>query len=225
MSTLTSHNIEPIDKSKWHNLEIAGSDRIYYSRYPYKVALIDNQIRYDVGRALEIYDWIETVGRPNVKFKSAHTRHVYFKTIDLLEFFLDMFADQIKIVQGPVSNNHVNYLLQREDNIHKHQPNFKEELIIRKKKWHNKYDCKVWIGVSWNNNDYHSYMTLAKDRASQRRECCETVLDCIGDEYRLHRWSYVYCDSKHADDIQFYVKLKHKDAFVVITKALVEESM
>ena len=107
MSILTSRDISHIDRNNYPNLRIAGSDRIYYNRYPYKVALIDNQISYDVSRALEIYDWLDLY-QEDVKFKSSMTRHVYFKYINLLDFFISMFEDQILNVQGPVSTSHVN---------------------------------------------------------------------------------------------------------------------
>ena len=58
---------------------IVGSDRIYYKQYPYKVALIDTNVSYDVTRALEMLDWWEMIGKENVKFVSNLTRHFYFK--------------------------------------------------------------------------------------------------------------------------------------------------
>ncbi len=226
MSTLTLNNIQHIDRTLYPDTEIVGSDRFYYNKYPYKAALIDNQIRYDVSRALEIYDWLETVGREDTKFKSGHTRHVYFKDIDKLYFFIDMFADQIDKVQGPVSNKHIAYLFERKHNGERHNPNFREELIIRKTKWHNTYDCKVWIGTKLKYNNFMGIINSDYSKAVRtiRQDTIRTIENMV-DKSRKHRWNFIYCDSKYAEDIHFYVKLKHPDAFIVITKALVEEKL
>lgn len=232
MSTLTLNNIHPIDRTLYSDTEILGSDRFYYNRYPYKAALIDNQIRYDVGRALEIYDWLETVGGEDTKFKSGHTRHVYFENIDKLYFFIDMFADQIDKVQGPVSDKHIDYLFERKHNAERHRTlDYREERIIRKSKWHNKYDCKVWVGTRLRYSSHASNWTTkssATDYTSTVRTIRQETIDTIEgivDKSRKHRWNFIYCDSKYAEDIHFYVKLKHPRAFIIITKALVEENL
>lgn len=228
MSTLTLHDVQPIDRQLYHNIEILGSDRIYYNHYPYKAALIDNQIRYNVGRALEIYDWLDNVGGKDTKFKSGVTRHLYFKDINKLYFFMEMFEDQIHNVQGPISDKHIEYLFERKHNTERHNPNFREEIIIRKTKWHNTYDCKVWVGTKLK---YRDYMTTgigstdySKEVVKVRRETMQTIEGMV-DKSRKHRWNFIYCDSKYAEDIHFYVKLKHPEAFLVITKALVEEKL
>ena len=227
MSILTSHDISHIDRDNYPNLNIAGSDRIYYNRYPYKVALIDNQISYDVSRALEIYDWLDLY-QEDVKFKSSMTRHIYFKYINLLDFFISMFEDQILNVQGPVSTSHVDYLLERKHNSEIHNPNFRQEIIIRKTKWYNEYDCKVWIGVGVNYSDLTQGHTTWKQSTQNRKTVKKDVIKTIQgivDKNRHHRWSYIYCDSKYMEDIQFYVKLKHPRARIIISKALVEENL
>ena len=225
MSILTSRDISHIDRNNYPNLRIAGSDRIYYNRYPYKVALIDNQISYDVSRALEIYDWLDLY-QEDVKFKSSMTRHVYFKYINLLDFFISMFEDQILNVQGPVSTSHVNYLLERKHNSEIHNPNFKQEIIIRKTKCYNEYDCKVWIGVSYNYSDsaVANWRQSNQERITVKKNVIKTIQGIVN-KNRHHRWSYIYCDSKYMEDIQFYVKLKHPSARIIISKALVEENL
>ena len=117
-------------------------------------------------------------------------------------------------------------MLVRKHNSEIHNPNFKQEIIIRKTKWYNEYDCKVWIGVSYNYSDLAgtNWRQSNQQRITVKKDVIKTIQGIVN-KNRHHRWSYIYCDSKYMEDIQFYVKLKHPSARIIISKALVEENL
>ena len=217
---------------------IVGSDRIYYKQYPYKVALIDTNVSYDVTRALEMLDWWEMIGKENVKFVSNLTRHFYFKYKKDLNFFIDMFADQVNEIKGPVSQQHVVFLQQVNqnmiDNKKHHHFHGHVELVIRNKLWHKEYDLKVEVGmprifgngkyIRSGNTGYGRRPNIHRNREQLRSNVKDTCKDIV-DKYRDSRWNYFYCDSMHIDDIKMFVKLKHPDARLHLSKALVEKNL
>jgi len=229
-------DLQILDRTDY-KVNITGSDRIYYQRYPYKVGLIDTSVSYSVHRALEMLDWWEMIGREHVKFVSNLTRHYYFKDKKHLDFFIDMFADQIKEVKGPVSEEHVGFLLAVNQNtinynkrmlVDDHRP---VQLVIRNKLWHKEYDLKVEVGMVQHiggkyirKHNFHQLPNILKNRELWRSSVKDTCKDIV-DKYRDSRWNYFYCDSKHVDDIKMFIKLKHPDARLHISRALVEKNL
>jgi hypothetical protein len=221
---------------KDYSQRVYGSDRIFYGKYPYKIALIDTNVQYDISRALEMLDWWDMVGTDKVKFVSNLTRHFYFTNKQELDFFVSMFADQIKEIKGPISNNHVQFLIDVNDNKIKNQKHYHYhgniELIIRNKLWHGEHDMKVEVGRSirsfpaWQysagNTGYGAKKGPTTIEMQQSvKETCKGIVD----KYRDSRWNYFYCDSKYADDIKMFVKLKHPNARLHLCKALVEKNL
>ena len=220
-----------------YNVTIKGSDRIYYQRYPYKVGLIDTAISYSVHRALEMLDWWEMIGREHVKFVSSLTRHYYFKDKRHLDFFIDMFADQIKEVQGPISEEHVGFLLEINQNtierakVRIYNKHKYVQLVIRNRPWYNEHDLKVYIKLSAPSNfealfsrGSRTVSTTSKEKnylLKSIKETCKGVVD----KYRDSRWNHFYCSSEYIDDINMFVKLKHTDARLHIFKALIEKNL
>lgn len=240
MTSLRSEEYPPevLLRTDYHGLTVLGSDRIYYQKYPYKIALIDTNVSYDVSRALEMLDWWELIGRTYVKFVSNLTRHFYFKKKEHVDFFVDMFSDQIKEMKGPVSDQHADFLLQVKQNtdtlkghLHFHGH---VELVIRNNLWHKEYDLKVEVGmmrvfgngkyIRHGNTGYGRRPNTYKHREQLRADVKDTCKDIV-DKYRDSRWNYFYCDSKHIDDIKMFVKLKHPDARLHLSKALVEKNL
>lgn len=237
MTRLTSSliDIQALNRRDYKQ-RIHGSDRIFYGKYPYKVALIDTNINYDITRMLEMLDWWEMIGRDNCKFVSNLTRHFYFKTVKDLDFFVSLFADQIKIIKAPISNNHVQFLIDVNDNMIEHKKHYHYhgdiELIIRNKLWHGEHDMKVEVGrairsfpawqYSAGNTGYGAKKGPTTIEMQQTvKETCKGIVD----KYRDSRWNYFYCDSKYADDIKMFVKLKHPNARLHLCKALVEKNL
>ncbi len=221
-------DLQVLDRTNY-KVNITGSDRIYYQRYPYKVGLIDTSVSYSVHRALEMLDWWEMIGREHVKFVSNLTRHYYFKDKRHLDFFIDMFADQIKEVKGPVSEEHVRFLLEVNQNtidynkrmfVDDHRP---VQLVIRNRLWHNEHDLKVEIKLP--SDPY----TTARQQPHMKKyyflkavkETCKGVVD----KYRDSRWNHFYCSSEYIDDINMFVRIKHPDARLHIYKAFVEKNL
>ena len=46
--------MKPIDLKKYSDIAIKGSDKVYYSKYPYKVRLKQNAINYDFETSASI---------------------------------------------------------------------------------------------------------------------------------------------------------------------------
>jgi len=220
-----------------YNVTIKGSDRIYYQRYPYKVGLIDTSVSYSVHRALEMLDWWEMIGREHVKFVSSLTRHYYFKDKKHLDFFIDMFADQIKEVKGPISEEHVGFLLEVNQNAIDYDKRMIDhyryvQLVIRKRPWHNEYDLKVEIKLFAPSDLESLFAKMAPtvsnvppgksiDLLKSIKETCKGVVD----KYRDSRWNHFYCSSEYIDDINMFVKLKHTNARLHVYKALIEKNL
>jgi hypothetical protein len=224
-------DLQVLDRADY-NVNIKGSDRIYYQRYPYKVGLIDTSVSYSVHRALEMLDWWEMIGREHVKFVSNLTRHYYFKDKRHLDFFIDMFADQIKEVKGPVSEDHIGFLLEVNQNTidnkrHRHYYGH-VELVIRNSPWHNVHDLKVEIG-STKPTQIHSqanhHLTVAGVEKYNLLKAVKETCKGVVDKYRDSRWNHFYCSSEYIDDINMFVKIKHTDARLHISKALVEKNL
>jgi hypothetical protein len=227
-------NIEQLSREEYSPILI-GSDRIYYKKYPYKVSLIDTNVSYDVTRALEMLDWWEITGKENVKFVSNLTRHFYFREKKVLDFFVDFFADQIKDIKGPVSQEHIGFLQQVNQNMIDNQNHYhfhgNVELIIRNNLWHKEFDTKVEVsgmkhppGRQWTHNNGYGRPSLPHERHELQqaiKQSCKGIVD----KYRDSRWNYFYCSSNHIDDIKMFVKLKHPQARLHISKALVEKNL
>ena len=120
------------------------------------------------------------------------------------------------------------------DNKKHHHFHGHVELVIRDKLWHKEYDLKVEVGmprifgngkyIRSGNTGYGRRPNIHRNREQLRSNVKDTCKDIV-DKYRDSRWNYFYCDSMHIDDIKMFVKLKHPDARLHLSKALVEKNL
>ena len=73
---MTTSVLQILNRKKY-DIKIKGSDRIYFSAYPYKAKLINNNIWYDVNRTHELLDFIDSMGEGDIKFRNSITKCLF----------------------------------------------------------------------------------------------------------------------------------------------------
>lgn len=195
------------------------SDKVYYSKYPYKVKLRDNIVFYDSSRWGEILDWYSNLNdREQVSIRTAFSRMVYFNSKDLLEEFKSYFDDQIIEIHGPVSNAHIKMLKKKQD-ASKYTRYKQYEL--RGQKWFGEYDTKVYFFVPYTTRWQLGQYTR---RIQESQEALETATKVVED-YKLYgslrRTRFIYMQEKEFEDLELFIKLKHPKVQLYKTSALV----
>ena len=213
--SMTTSVLQILNRKKY-DIKIKGSDRIYFSAYPYKAKLINNNIWYDVNRTHELLDFIDSMGEGDIKFRNSITRNVYFKNKQKLDLFTDMFMDQIDFISGPVSKDHIDFLFQKITNTDVHY-----DYEIRKKNFYNNWDSRCWVLPNW-----RSMMGVNRWSQAQqlKKEVLEKIVSMLGENCKLSR-SNLYFNKEDLSDLQFFLKLTYPDVTLFVTHALVEESL
>jgi hypothetical protein len=197
------------------------ADKVYYSKYPYKVRLRDNIVFYDSSRWGEILDWymnlIDREQKYEVSIRTAFSRIVYFSSKELLEEFKFYFDDQIVEMHGPISKAHIKMLKKKQDASK--NKNYTLQYELRKQKWFGEYDTKAYFFAP-----YSRALGQYSRRLQESSDALETAIKVVED-YKLYgslrRTRFMYMQESEFEDLQLFIKLKHPQIQLFKTSALV----
>jgi len=195
--------LKPLDPKKYSNHKIIGSDKVYYTKYPFKVRLMDNSINYDVDKSAAIVRYVHDDFRSkHMKLVHNYTRHVYFKTVDAFEEFMYIFGEEVNLIMGPVSKSHCE-ALQKVNDTSNHAL---EQWEIRTSKYFGKYDTKIvwdWPQVA---ELYGSGIAIKKGGWYKYFEELGENVSHIADSKTNTRLTYL--NEKDIEDVHFFIKLQ-----------------
>lgn len=211
----TAYKLQLLSKKDYPQL--TPSDKIYYSKYPYKVKLKDNIVFYDSQRWSEILDWFYPNHSQHASIRSAFSRIVYLDSKKLLDEFIHFFADQIISISGPVSKAHIKMLQTKVNQTTRYQ-----EYEIRQQKWFRDYDTKVHFFIPY------SYGSVGFSNYAKRLEEVHKAIDTaknVLEEYKVYgsvrRTRFIYMQEKELEDLELFIKLKHPGVTLLKTSCLV----
>ncbi len=195
------------------------SDKVYYSKYPYKVKLRDNIVFYDSSRWGEILDWYSNLpNREQVSIRTAFSRMVYFNTRDLLEEFKYYFDDQIIEMHGPISKAHIKMLQKKQNASKTHRY---KQYELRKQKWFGEYDTKAYFFAPYSTRWALGHYSRRLQESSDALETATKVVEDYKLYGSLRKTRFMYMQEKEFEDLQLFIKLKHPHIQLFKTSALV----
>ena len=216
--------MKPIDPKKYSDIDIKGSDKVYYNKYPYKVRLNDNSINYDFESTAAIVRYVnDDFQKKNMKLVHNYTRHVYFKTLDAFTEFMYIFRDEVNLIMAPISKKHC-------DSLKKVMSANKwalEQWEIRSNKYFEKYDTKIvwdWPQVA---EVYGAANVVTQTHQSSNwykyfEDLGENVSH-IADSKTNTRLTYL--NEKDIEDVQFFIKLQKGNVIQNIIRVIVVENL
>ena len=216
---MTAYKLQLLNKKDYPQL--TPSDKVYYSKYPYKVKLKDNIVFYDSQRWSEILDWFYPNNTQHAGIRSAFSRIVYLDSKELLDEFIHFFADQIITISGPVSKAHIKMLQTKVNKTARYQ-----EYEIRQQKWFREYDTKVHFFVPFYRNTNYSVgsgFSNYQTRAEEVYKALETATNVLED-FKVYgsvrRTRFIYMQKEELEDLELFIKLKHPGIKLLKTSCL-----
>lgn len=212
---MTAYKLQLLSKKDYPQL--IPSDKVYYSKYPYKVKLVDNIVFYDSQRWSEILDWFYPDHSQHASIRSAFSRIVYLDSKKLLDEFLHFFADQVISISGPVSRAHIKMLQTKVNQTTRYQ-----EYEIRQQKWFREYDTKVhfFIPFTYSSGGFQNY----SKRLEEVHKALDTAINVL-EKYKVYgsvrRTRFIYMQENELEDLELFIKLKHPSVTLLKTSCLV----
>ena len=126
-----------------------ASDSIYYGRFPYKIKFDSEKLRtiasnddtpfrrFENDLRWEFNDFARSFGNDHKVYFNGNHR-VYLTDHKDLEWTLSMYGDWVDVVQGPVTDEHVDMLYDSDCN-----------LVSKVKGWYGKYDYRMEVWASY----------------------------------------------------------------------------
>lgn len=221
--------MKPIDPKKYSDIAIKGSDKVYYSKYPYKVRLKQNAINYDFETSASIVRYVtDDFRRKHMKLVSNYSRHVYFKTLDAFEEFMYIFKEEVNLIMAPISKKHCDALR----TVNKSNKWALEQWEIRKNLYFDQFDTKiVWdwpqvanmYGASNINVTGSTSWPMGRQRFEEYFKDLGNNVMSVADSKTNQRLTYLM--EKDIEDVQFFMKLQKGNVIQNIVRVIVVENL
>lgn len=218
--------MKPINRKKY-KVEVKGSDKVYYNKYPYKVKLKANSINYDIDTSAAIVRYVhDDFHSDHMKIVYNYSRHVYFKTLDAFQEFMYIFEEEVDLVMGPISRKHCDAL----DKVNKTSKWGLELYEIRSNLFFDKFDTKiVWdfphtaelYGAS--NISYPAKYPPGRNRWNDYFKDLGDNVMSVADSKTNNRLTYL--NKSDIEDVQFFMKLQKGDIIQNIVHVIVVENL
>lgn len=217
--------MRPINRKKY-KVEIKGSDKVYYNKYPYKVRLKHNSINYDIDSSAAIVRYVhDDFHSKHMKIVFNYTRHVYFKTLDAFQEFMYIFEEEVDLVMGPISKKHCDALT-KVNSTSKWGLELHE---IRNKLFFDKFDTKI-VWDYPHTADIFGASNISLSHQGYGRNKWQKYFDDLGDNVMSVADSktnnrLTYLNKKDIEDVQFFMKLQKGDVIQNIVHVIVVENL
>jgi len=212
---ISQSSVELLDAAKIsHN--IAASNSIYFTRYPYKVVfnpVFDSNKPWEyqiTDFSMDLTGFAEDMlTDPTRKYLVSQDPIMYLSSYSDLLTTLAVYGNIISRVYGPVSTEHLDLLF---------SPNFCCE--AKKKLWYNMYDCKVesWTPIRSRINGNDTSSVGLDSFLKEQINMYMPMKNWLFNQYNFT----AYCNFDEFVAVLPFAKMAYPDNILNITKAVVK---
>lgn len=170
------------------------SDKIYFGKYYYRVAVKGNMIFYDIALHNKITVYLKKrCGFKNRSMWSTKYRYIFFDDYDAVVEFTTLYKNVVLDITGPWDQVHF-------ENLHKDQQGFYVP-VIRDKLYYSKFDVRI----EFDSLGHYLYKTGKYTQDPEiRQQYSNQLLDLVDQNTTDHLWLGGY--GKYRTNILYVLK-------------------